>query len=613
MKIANKFFYDFTCIYRILPRRLRVRTFELFFLMLVASLLELALVYAMAGLGMTLTNPDGVRYNFIYRAVFALSPELGNWCIDSRHMLVVAGCGVIVASLCKNCVMSLSMYRMSALSEDISINIGQEIMERYLYRNYAWHLSSKSSCIFQSMLWRNNMAIMLINLLSMYLALTTLLILFFSLMVNEPELTMFTLVSTGLLGFVLYTKMRKTVDRNGHAAAAATLQENKAILCATKGIRDILVYNRQPVFLSSVVEAARMGKEPRIFNSLAPTIPSWVLETAGFGIIVSVIAYLALYRQDSITRTTEALAMLTLTAWRVLPYCNRMVGYQVSIRSLRPIADAVLGLLKDLRQEPIRKPSPVDPNFRFHRDIVLRNVGFRFPDAPGSALESVSLTIRRGARIGVIGPSGAGKSTLAGVLCGLLPPTCGAILVDGVPLDHDNATSFSAKIGYVPQSPFLFEGTLAENVAFSSWGRPYDRDRVREACTRAAIDFLDSHPDGLDQPIGENGTGLSGGQAQRVSIARALYPNPSILIFDEATSALDPGNEASIIQTIRNLPGTITSIIIAHRLSTVECCDTLVWIDKGRVVATGSPADVLPLYQAVNVPSALETFPPPSV
>jgi ABC-type multidrug transport system fused ATPase/permease subunit len=138
-------------------------------------------------------------------------------------------------------------------------------------------------------------------------------------------------------------------------------------------------------------------------------------------------------------------------------------------------------------------------------------------------------------------------------------------------------------------------GTLAENVAFSQWGKPWDEEKVRLACRMAELDVAETR--GLDLAIGESGAGLSGGQAQRLAIARALYVNPSILILDEATSALDSGVENAIMDTIFALPQSITTIIIAHRLSTVERCDTLLWIEAGRLVASGPPSELLPRYQ----------------
>ena len=177
-----------------------------------------------------------------------------------------------------------------------------------------------------------------------------------------------------------------------------------------------------------------------------------------------------------------------------------------------------------------------------------------------------------------------------------MPPENGLFLVDGEAVTGARLTAYCARVGYVPQTPYIMSGTIAENVAFSQWGKPYDEEKVRRACRMAALDVVKKDPRGIDYPIGEHGAGLSGGQAQRVSIARALYAEPEILILDESTSALDQGTEAAIMETIRRLKG-MTVIIIAHRLTTVEHCDDIVWIQDGKVVKTGPPATVLDEYR----------------
>ncbi|EGJ49368.1 ABC transporter ATP-binding protein [Desulfocurvibacter africanus] len=597
-RFISLFFADFVRAFKVLNPKLRLRSIELFALMVTLGLLELTFILTLTYMGAALTSPDTLRTNFLFRAIFAVAPDLRIWCKDPRYLVILAGFIVVIASIGKNVISFATYHRMAKLGEDISISIGHEIMERYLYRDYAWHLSAESASTFQRMAWRNVLTQLLINLLGMYSSVVTMLILFGSLVGKEPVLSSFVVVATGGIGLLVYQGLRHQVDKCAHLSATAAERETKAVLCATKGIRDVIIYRQQPQFLLSVTEAAELGKVPRMLNIIAPIIPTWVLEATGFAVMVLAVTYLIFVQEADIPRITTALALLTLTAWRVLPYCNRIMGHQVTIRALRPMAHAVLKLLESLRESRMELPPAPDPNFRFEKQVELKNVSFRYPDANEDSLHQINLTIKKGTRIGFVGPSGAGKSTLVGVLCGLLPPTEGQIIVDNKQMSEAQAAAFAAMMGYVPQSPFLFAGTLAENVAFSHWGQPWHEGKVRTACDMAAVDFVGDHPSGVRLPIGENGAGLSGGQAQRVSIARALYADPSIIIFDEATSALDQGNESIILNTIRNLPGSVTCIIIAHRLTTVEYCDLLVWIDQGRVKQIGPPSEILPQYRA---------------
>jgi ABC-type multidrug transport system fused ATPase/permease subunit len=293
-----------------------------------------------------------------------------------------------------------------------------------------------------------------------------------------------------------------------------------------------------------------------------------------------------------------SLSMLMLTAWRVLPIVSRTLGYIVSIRGLRTAALRCLARLETfITEEP--KPLPEqDPSFRFEKSLVLEKAGFTYPGGRRPALKCLSLSINHGEKVGLIGASGAGKSTLALLLAGLVRPETGRFMVDGQELSPTGRAAYMLLVGLVPQNPILLPGTVADNVAFSRWGEKYDRQAVEEACRGAAMDFVFEHSKGIDRALDSGGQGLSGGQAQRVAIARVLFARPEIIIFDEATSALDQANENLIASTIKKLNKETTVIIIAHRLTTVENCDRLVWLEKGQVRAEGSPAGILPNYRA---------------
>ena len=224
--------------------------------------------------------------------------------------------------------------------------------------------------------------------------------------------------------------------------------------------------------------------------------------------------------------------------------------------------------------------------------IALDQVTKTYP-GDVKALKGISLRIKKGEFVFVVGQSGSGKTTLFKLLLKEMEPTSGTILVDDKPLTESRAAAFAKCIGYVPQAPFLFPGTLAENIAFSHWGKQWDEKLVRDACRRASIDFVDTHPMGLSQPIGENGVGLSGGQAQRVSIARAMYTNPSIMIFDEATSALDNESEKVVQDSLEKLAKNRTTFVIAHRLSTIKNAQRILVLTEEGIAEEGTHEELL--------------------
>jgi ABC-type multidrug transport system fused ATPase/permease subunit len=300
-------------------------------------------------------------------------------------------------------------------------------------------------------------------------------------------------------------------------------------------------------------------------------------------------------------RISGIMGFMAAVAWRGLPVVNRLVDAVATLRGglpyLRKIVQLV-GLERSLSAELLPlADTPLEP-LPFARDIVLDHVTFRYPEASSTAVRDVSLRIEAGSMVGLVGLSGAGKSTLVNLLTGLIPPESGEVLVDGLPVTNSNFSAWMRKIGYVAQAPYIIDASLAENVALSRWGDPIDRERVLQCCRMAALDFLEDLEKGIDTILGDRGTRLSGGQAQRVAIARALYSEPELIIFDEATSSLDMKNEKAIHETILSLREHVTMVIIAHRLTTVEGCDSLIWLEKGRIHKLGGIGDILPEYEA---------------
>ncbi len=587
---------DFLRIFSLLNHNLRIRSGVIFVLIFLQSLLELFFILSLTSMASAITNSVGLRSTFFYKVLFYFIPALDGWTADPRHLLVLAGVFVIICSVTKSIISYIASYQLALLGEDISLQISKEIMQRFLYKDYAWHLSPESSVMFQRMLWRPHLGSMLSNLLTLYSLILTIFVLFSTLVGQEPLLTTLTVSITILVGILFFRGMRKNIDNNAKIVAESSANETKALLCATKGVREVLIYRQQNIFLHALIDAILIGRKPRTFTSVSHTMPTWVLEAVGFIVVILSICMLVFFQNASVERISSALGLLVLTAWRVLPYCNRIVSIQVGIRGQRPLAMPVVELLESLRAQPSKSLIEPDPHFKFEKNISLHNVSFRYTNAQKNTLNNINITLKKGEKIGIIGTSGGGKSTLAGVLSGLLPCTTGYISVDNEELTPERSVALSTRIGYVPQYPFLFAGTLADNIAFSEWGKQWDVERIAKACKQASIDFALTHPKEYEQPIGENGAGLSGGQAQRVSIARAMYTDPSILIFDEATSALDQHNEKTIQETMESLAGNITCLIIAHRLTTVEKCDRIIWIEKGNIVMDGFTEDVLAKY-----------------
>jgi ATP-binding cassette subfamily C protein len=309
-------------------------------------------------------------------------------------------------------------------------------------------------------------------------------------------------------------------------------------------------------------------------------------------LIVSMLLTVLLASGQSSGESVSVLALFAYAGFRAVPSANRImlnVGY---LREGRPYVRALAQDLDVLRHTPPRPHGP-EPVVEFHESLACERVGFTYEDAARPALENVNLRIRRGESIGIVGPTGSGKSTLVDVLLGLLRPTSGLVLLDGEDL-RGRERAWQRLIGYVPQEPYLLDDSLRRNIAFGMPDPLIDEQRLARACTLAQLDdFIRQLPEGVETTVGEAGVRLSGGQRQRVAIARALYHDPAVLVFDEATAALDNQTEREVTRAIAALQGQRTVIVIAHRLTTVEKCDRLIFLQDGRIAAVGRYEDLM--------------------
>ncbi|MDQ1709842.1 MAG: ATP-binding cassette, subfamily bacterial PglK, partial [Frankiaceae bacterium] len=289
----------------------------------------------------------------------------------------------------------------------------------------------------------------------------------------------------------------------------------------------------------------------------------------------------------------KGLALFAVAGFRLLPSVQRLQGSSTTIKSGQPFGERALALMKDLDEALAETGQDADadaeaatPLLTLRQGITFDDVSLRYPGSSVLALNGVSVTLKAGNMTALVGASGSGKSTMIDILLGLLPATSGDVLIDGVPL-RAARKGWLKLVGYVPQDVFLMPTTIRENVAFGIAAADVDDRDVWEALRRARLDdVVRAIPGGLDFSLGDGGTGVSGGQRQRLGIARALYHHPQVLILDEATSALDVETEAEITRTFAELEG-LTKIVVAHRLSTVRDADEVLFLRAGVLEAVG--------------------------
>ncbi|MDR1313682.1 MAG: ABC transporter ATP-binding protein/permease [Deltaproteobacteria bacterium] len=579
-----------------LPHRLRLRWWSVLGIELVTGFLETLSLVCISVFALSIATPEAVPDNFLLKPLLWLFPGLRVEILNSPRRIVALASLLMVVSIAMKCASAVVASRAcSAFAERAVMHISTETVRRYMARDYLWHITPESQEAILKVINRHVFSDYASSLLLFYSNAIICLTLFVSLSWLEPKLTVTAFGIFGTAALMLYAFFRRRLDREGAKVLKATNDENRILMAASRGIREIIIHRAQGLALQGFSQALARGLKPRVLISYLGQMPQQILETLGFatmgGMVVGMLAM-----NFSLEDIVQTASLLMLTAWRILPAVNRCLVYSVKLRSGRPTAIAFFELWEKFHAEGGPPPPEPDPDFRFDGAIALKGASFRYPGAAQDALSGVDVTVPKGSRTGLIGPSGSGKSTMALILSGLAPPSAGEFLVDGKPLTPAGRQAYFRILGFVPQNPLVLDGTLADNVAFADWGAEKDYARVRAALKKAAADFADKDPRGLDMPLSSSAQSLSGGQVQRVAIARALYSNPQVLLFDEATSALDQASENLIRRTLAEAGPDVTTVVIAHRLTTLEFCDTVYWLEKGRIVKSGPPSEIIPLY-----------------
>ena len=411
-----------------------------------------------------------------------------------------------------------------------------------------------------------------------------------AILIYDPLVAIFGLTIFGTAYFILYKLVRKKLVSNGRKLSEVATQRFRLMNEGFGGIKDVLLLDRSYDFVNSFRKSGVTFARARGNNLAIGQVPRYFIELIAFGAMISLVLLLIKLYDGDLSQVLPVLAVYALAAFKLLPAFQQIYG---SITQIKGSVAAFEAIEKDLTKsaeslEELKSKPPLKP-MSFNKQLILKDIRFKYPDKEVAAVNGINMTIPANSVIGLVGASGSGKSTLIDIILGLLVPQDGKIYVDNVQITSENKRSWQNKLGFVPQSIFLSEGTIAENVAFGLPAQGIDFEQVNKAIELSNLDELVRElPKGLDTKVGERGIQLSGGQRQRIGIARALYHEASILVFDEATSALDGITEKIIMDAIHNFSGQKTIIMIAHRLKTVEKCDIIYLMKQGNIVDSGT-------------------------
>lgn len=581
-------FYVLRKIYAMLSPQRQKQLIWLALGMFVLAFVELGLAGTISLLGVALAAPEGLEKIGPLWKIFQMLPTFGEGIPQSIRMLILVLGLVCVATAIKNILTAGMTYWQGLVSQTVGWDIGVKIFDAYLYAPYVWHTQHNPADLSVHLTWRAQISLFFLGGLQVASQTGIMFFLMLGAFIMAPLESLLLYGVAACVALLVYKAAQRKALEAGEQAAVLGVDAGRVALSALQGIREVQIYGQQTAFSTHYSSYSTNTAKANARQAVFPAMPLWFLETTGMALLLLAVVLMAA-RNESVASVTGTLTLMAAVCWRMLPALNKIVSGVLQLKTFFSPVQSLL--VNDLGSPRISVHTAHIP---FTQNLELREVSFRYPQAQDDSLGSVSLTISKGSMVGLIGLSGAGKSTVVGVLTGLLEPRQGKLVVDGKEVKP--APEF-LKIGYVPQNPYIIDASLAENVAFCTWGSAPDEDRVRECCRMAAMDFLDSLPEGIHTELGDRGVRLSGGQVQRIAIARALYGAPDILLLDEATSALDGAAESAIQSTIHNLRENLTIVVVAHRLSTVQGCDQLYWLDGGKVRRYGSPEDVLPEYE----------------
>lgn len=579
-------------VFAFLPNTLRWRCLRLAVLAALLAATEMGVALAVSLFGAVITSPQSLLDIAVVVQVLTVVPFLKGVRLDATILLTGALTILALTVIIKNLFAAMFLWQQHLLGGLASREIGSQLMSSILTKPYTWHLNSNSAALQTLISWRIQFGNYIIAISTLLANLTIAILLLGGALVYSPVISCVVFVFTGGFSVLFYKLTKGKIISESKNLAMLQKEIDKVSLCSFQGIKEIIIYSLQGSFRSIYDDYGLSYARGNARINTLQAAPPFFVESIGISMLV--VASIILAHMDP-ENFMVSLSFMGAVAWRILPTANKILSAVTGLSGYRAYLDSIFQNIT---------PHLNTQKTNFHKELVfttslsLKGVSFIYSEAIKKSLTDVSLTIPKGSMVGFIGHSGAGKSTLINILTGLLSPTEGSIFVDATELESLQGTGWAKKIGYVPQACYLADGTLAQNIAFVDWGKTVDYNRVECCCKMAAIDFLDLLPDGLDTQIGERGIKLSGGQVQRIAIARALYHSPEILILDEATSALDSQTEAAIQETVLSLKETMTVLVVAHRLSTVTPCDVVYLIKDGRVVSSGSPDIIISKYQS---------------
>ena len=557
-----------------------------------AEVMTLGAVFPFIGV---ITNPDKVfEYPLIGKLIKYLNIE------SKRDLVLFITCSFAGLALAAGLIRITVLWVTTRLAFASGAELSIESYRRALFQPYKVHIYRNSSEVISAILVKINSTInwVVLPILMSVSAILVLITMVVTLLIINFKISVITIFSFWFMYFIFSTISRKKLAVYSSIISKEQNQITKALQEGFGGIRDVILNGQQLVFCEIYGKSDYPLRRAQGNTRLISITPRYILEAFGL-IFVAILAYFLNQNNIGGTFALQTLGIIALSAQRLLPLLQQIYSTRINIMAHENVLTDVIQLL--YMEVPDTDQKKLLNNLVFHKCIKFKNVYFKYVEDGPTILNNVNFIINKGSRVGFIGPTGSGKSTVVDILMGLLRPNNGVVSIDDIELSGKNINDWQSKICHVPQSIFLTDNTISENIAFGIDKELINHKKVKDAAMKAQIsDFINNSLDGYDTIVGERGVKLSGGQRQRIGIARALYKDADILVFDEATSALDVSTEKLVMDSITSLNKKLTIIIIAHRITTLQNCDKIIEIDNGEICYQGTYDNIPSQIQLKN-------------
>ena len=547
------------------------------------ALLEiLAIAFMSPFLGLIM-NPSGIEDSTVLGTLYHFFGFE-----NTQPFLIFVGALALSLLIISNAFSTLIIWLMLRFSWLRDYSLSHRLLASYLHRPYLFFLGRNSADLGKNMLLEVQQGIrgVLIPGMQMLANIVVTIAILSLLIAMNPLLALGIATFLGITYFLIYNGIKHYLDRIGRARVKESKNRFQTVNEALGGVKEIKLLGKEAFFLERYQKTARRYAGYMAKSDTLSQVPRYLLDTIAFGGLLFILLFM-LITGKPMEQAIPLIGLYAFAGYRLIPALQQIYR---AVSSIKFNAAAIEAIRDDLVTfSEIEEVNPLV----FNKEIKLERISFAYPDSP-ALLQNFSLTIPKNSSVAFVGATGSGKSTLVDLILGLLTPDSGQLRVDGIAITTENLRAWQRNLGYVPQSIFLTDASIAKNIAFGVPEKELDEAAVMKAAKIANLhDFVETLPEGYETLVGERGVRLSGGQRQRIGIARALYHDPQVLVLDEATSALDNVTEESVFKAIKYIMGQKTVLMIAHRISTVQACDEIFVINKGQIASSGNYNDLL--------------------